>query len=100
MSEPTETATPPARETPRESHKRDNNALRLYASLVSAGSLLFACFALFGGLYALIGLLFPALALGHPGNLVRGLIRAAIALPIAAAVLAVHYRMLRRIAAS
>ena len=75
--------------------KRDGT-LRVYASIVAAGALLFGCIALFGGLYSVIGLLLPWLGLGHPGNLLRGLVRAAIALPIAAAVLVFHYRLLKQ----
>lgn len=71
-------------------------ALRVYASIVAAGALLFSCIALFGGIYSVVGLLAPWLDLGHPGNLLRGLVRAAIALPIAAAVLAFHYRLLKQ----
>ena len=75
---------------------RRDSALRMYASIVAAGALLFICISLFGGIYSATGLLLPWLNLGHPGNLLRGLVRAAIALPIAAAVLVFHYRLLKR----
>ena len=86
---------PEANQDSAASSKRDS-ALRIYASIAAAGALLFACIALFGGIYSVIGLLLPWLDLGHPGNLLRGLVRAAIALPIAAAVLVFHYHLLKR----
>ena len=75
--------------------KRDG-VLRVYAAIVAAGALLFACISLFGGIYGVIGMLWPGLGLGREEMLMRGLVRSAIALPIAMAVFAVHYRLLKQ----
>ena len=75
--------------------KRDG-MLRVYAAIVAAGALLLSCISLFGGIYGIIGMLWPWLGLGRPEMLLRGLVRAAIALPIAMAVFAVHYRLLKQ----
>lgn len=80
----------------RNGNRKRSGGLRVYASIAAAGALLFSCFALFQGIYSIIGLLWPWLSLGVPEALLRQFIRACIALPIALAVLVFHFRILRQ----
>lgn len=93
---PTSVSSIPPDEAPRDSVSEDKRrrGLRVYASIAAACALLVSCFALFNGIYSIVGLIWPWLGLGVPEALLRNLISSCIALPIASGVLIFHYRLL------